>query len=82
VSVVANRAGNVGTVTVTIDVSDIVAGPGTAAEKRVLGLLRAREELSRGIDAIANTDAVLDQRVTDLAAQVATVKAARPTGTF
>jgi hypothetical protein len=82
VSVVANRAGNVGTVTVTIDVADIVAGPGTATEKRVLGLLRAREELSRGIDAIANTDAVLDQRVTDLAAQVATVKAARPTGTF
>jgi hypothetical protein len=81
-SVNADRNGNVGTVTIVIDVTDILALNVPAAQKRVIGLQRAQQELQRAADAVINTNAALDQRVSDVTADVAATKAARPTGTF
>jgi len=82
-SVVANRSGNTATVTITIDVTDIIASSGLSnAEKRLAGLRRAVGELTNGIQALVLSDTQLDQQVTDLTASVASVKSARPTGTL
>lgn len=80
-SVRADRVGSNVVVTVTTDITDILALVGvSAAEKKVKALERAAAEFQRSLEAHRTTDAVLDARVTDATAAVAALKAARPTG--
>jgi hypothetical protein len=81
-SVTADRSGSTATVTIVIDVADILALTAPLLTKRLLGLARAEQELKRAMTALATPDAQLDQSVTDLSADVTATKAARPTGTF
>lgn len=81
-SVVANRTGSTATITITIDVTAILALPNTVAEKRIASLAQAIAELTNSITGLRLSDTQLDQQVTDVTAQVAAAKAARPTGTL
>lgn len=83
-SVTANRSGATGTVTVAIDLTDILAMSGSAAEKRRVALHRCILELRRAIDVLGKSDAEIDAEAaaagSAATAEATTTKAARPTG--
>lgn len=82
-SVVANRTGQNAVVTITTDISDILALVGVSnAEKKVRAFQKIAEELRQAIEAVQYPDAQLDQRIVEVTTQVAAVKAIRPTGTL
>ena len=70
-------------VLVVVDVTDILALVGVSKpEIKQRCLARVLAELQRSIETSQQTDATLDQRVTDLQAQVAILKSARHTGSL
>lgn len=80
-SVVANRSGNTATVTVTIDVSEIIAMTGISnSDKRRLGLIKARAELTRAIVAHTLNDQQIDDRTAAVELENEATKLARATG--
>lgn len=77
----ASRTGSTGTVTITINVADILAMVILSAEeKRIRAFQRAAEELSRAIEALRTTQAQRDQRVLAVQEQNAAITSAAPTG--
>ncbi len=85
--VALSRSGGTATVTITVNVADIVAAVGiSAAEKKAQAIQRAAAELSSAIVASGQTDAEIDAQVAALKAQADTEaaarKVARPTGTL
>jgi hypothetical protein len=82
-AVAISRTGGTLTVTVTVDVSDIIAAVGIAnPDKKALALRRALDQLAGGVRSLGLSDADLDQQATDATTLAATLKAARPSGTF
>lgn len=76
-----SRTGGTLTVTIAIDVSDIIAAVGIpASEKKAQALQRCLNELSLSYEAHSLTDAAIDARVTAQTANATKLKAARPTG--
>jgi len=81
--VVANRSGNTATVTVTVNIADILADGGlSAAQKRAAALDRAWAEFRDAHAAAGQTDAEIDARATAAASEVTRLKALKPTGTL
>lgn len=82
-AVVGNRSGNIATVTITVDIAEILSLVGVSnAEKKFRAFQLARAELDRGISALQSNDAALDATVIAVTTSVANTKAARPTGSL
>lgn len=78
-----SRSGGTLTVTVTVDIADIVAAVGIPnAEKRASAMQRALNHLSDSVRAGSRTDSELDQQTTAAAAEATRLKAARAGGTL
>jgi hypothetical protein len=78
-----SRTGGTLTVTVTVDVSDLVAAVGISnADKKAQAMRRALDQLAAGVRALGLSDADLDQQAADASTLAASLKAARPSGTF
>ena len=79
--VVANRAGNNVTVTITFAAGDIFAAVGKSdAEKKKAAFERAQQELSESYTTLTQTDAQLDAELAAHQAKVVAIKAKKPTG--
>lgn len=80
------RAASVATVSVTVDVSDLIplvqAGTLTMAQAKLLVAARARDQLSEAIYVAGKTDAELDTAAAAATAEAARLKALRPSGSF
>lgn len=81
--VVADRSGNNAVVTVTEDCRDIIQAVGVSnAEKRIRCLQRCCAALNAAVEAVQNSDAVLNERVAETQRQVDDIKTKRPTGSL
>jgi hypothetical protein len=75
------RTGNTLTVTVEVDIADIVAQVGTPApERKILALQRAADHLQAAVSVGNRTDAEIDRATTAAQADAARLKAARAGG--
>jgi hypothetical protein len=80
-AVTFNRTGPTLTVTITTDISAIIAATGIpVAEKKHQALRQALNELTMAFQAHNRTDAEIDAQVTAASTEAERLKAARPTG--